>query len=82
MTSIAVFTCPGAQQLVMPDGAPACADGAGVWNQVELAEPFDPSSLDSAQLGQAAAAGFTVLGVGLVSIAACRAVLNGARQRP
>lgn len=80
MAAVTVYTCPGSQQAVTSDGVPACMAGAGQWQAVTLAEPFDPSQLNGAELSGAFGAGFTVLGTGLVIAWAARALVDAIRD--
>lgn len=72
MADVSVFVCPPPAQGA--DGA--CAAGQGAWQNVTLAEPFDPAALDSERLGDAYAAGFVVMGTGLAIIWAARKLLH------
>ncbi len=78
MTMVSVFVCPGASQTVATDSSgnqyPACAAGQGSYQQVTIAEPWNPSQLDTTQLMAAGSAGFIIAGTGL-AIMMCIAVV-------
>ena len=72
-----MFSCPNGQTYtasVSGYDVPACTAGQGTW-KVE-AVPFDPSTLDVAQLADAWGAGFIIAGIPLGAILACRYVLK------
>lgn len=85
MATLSVFVCPGGSQVLLtdPSGAqyPGCAAGQGSYQQVEVAEAFDPSQLDAGALGDAFAAGFVVMATGLVILNAPKFLLAAARGR-
>ncbi len=80
MASLSVFTCAGAaQSLVQVTAeaqAPACENGQGGWQQVVIAEPFDPAQLNTQELMEASSAGFVITGSALVFILVARFVLD------
>lgn len=80
MATLSVFVCPGGSQVLLtdPSGAqyPGCATGQGSYQQVDVAESFDPSQLDGGELAGAFGAGFIVVGVGLCIAWACRLVFK------
>ena len=80
MASVSVYTCPGANQSVDASGAPICTGGVGQWQQVTLQEPFDPSSLDSGELGAAFGAGFVVVATGCVIAWGARQLIGAIRD--
>lgn len=85
MATVSVWTCPGGAQEVRTvalssDQYPTCDSGQGQWQSVVLAEPFDPSSLNADDLGAAFAAGFIVMGTGLVIVWCARYVLQAIRS--
>lgn len=83
MASVTVWVCtnnPGTYTPALTSyKVPTCGD-AGSWQQVQLQEPFDPSSLDSGDLAAALSAGFTVMATGLVIAWAARQVVRAIRQ--
>ena len=85
MATVAVFVCPGAAQY--RDNLPlsthqvgSCASGQGSWQSVTLAEPFDPATLNSAELSGAFGAGFVVMGTGLAIAWAGRQIIQAIRE--
>lgn len=83
MPSATVFVCPPEFVSTVQSGAtdlPACATGEGQWQTVLLAEPFDPSTLNSAELAGAFGAGFVVLGTGLAIAWAARILVSAVRS--
>jgi len=83
MATVSVFTCPTGQQYTATDSYgntyASCTVGQGVWEQVTLEEPFDPSTLNSAELSGSFFSGFIVLGTGLAIVWAARQVINAIR---
>lgn len=80
MATLSVYVCPGANQTVDANGAGACTAGQGAWQSVTLAEPFDPSMLNSSELAGAFGAGFVVMATGLVMVWAAKQVMRAIRQ--
>lgn len=81
MANVAIFVCPGAQSvesvgLIGSTEAGTCESGVGRWQNVSLAEPFDPASLNAADLSSAFGAGFISLGGPLIFIWGARLVLR------
>lgn len=56
--------CPGVEVVTLPNGEPSCQDALGAAVAWEVQPEFDVSQLDPAQLGQAFAAGFVLVGTG------------------
>ena len=69
MATITVATCPGAsagiETTASGNDVAVCATGQLSYQNVVIAEPFDPSTLNSEELGGAFGAGFVVMGIGL-----------------
>lgn len=83
MPATTVFVCPPEFVTTVPSGGtdlPACATGEGQWQTVLLAEPFDPATLNSAELAAAFGAGFVVLGTGLAIAWAARFFIAAIRS--
>lgn len=85
MTAATVFVCP--PEHVRVEGVllagyerPTCDAGEGEWQTVLLAQPFDPSQLNSAELGGAFGAGFVVMGTGLAIAWAARMIVQSIRD--
>lgn len=83
MASISLAVCPPGNESVInnPDGSQSasCTQGMLVYQQVDIDEAFDPSTLDSGALGDAFAAGFVAEATLLVIIIAARKVLEAVR---
>lgn len=75
MASVAVFVCPTADQQVVA-GVPSCTNNAGAWQQVELQEAFDPSTLNSDELAGAFGAGWVVYGSIMAAMWGAKAVFR------
>lgn len=58
----------------------ACANAKGSWIEIDSVAPFDPSQLDPVELAEAWAAGFVVVGVGLVLAIPFRLLLKAIRS--
>jgi hypothetical protein len=85
MASVSVFVCPGGNQttatILVPSGRyPVCTGGQGGWQQVELAEPFDPAMLSQSELAGAFSAGFIVMATGLVIVWSAKQVMRAIRS--
>lgn len=84
MAVVLTFVCQvGAQRvLVGANGqdTPRCDTGKGSWQEVALAETFDPAYLDTTELGAALGAGFTVMATGLCIAWAARQVIRAIRS--
>ncbi len=81
MATLTLFVCPPGQTHV--DTVPlstneygTCAQGQGSFQNVEIAETFDPSTLNTANLAGAWSAGFIVMATGLVIMAAFRKLID------
>ena len=85
MATVTVFVCPDSQTQVTAIGltgryAGTCSAGQGAWQSVELAEPWDPTTLNSSELAAAFGAGFIVLGTGLAIAWAARFFVSAIRS--
>lgn len=84
MTTLSVFVCPSGAQFVATDASgnqyASCAAGQGAYQNVDVDEAFDPSTLDSSALAGAFGAGFTVMATGLVIAWAAKQLVRAIRQ--
>lgn len=85
MTAATVFVCPpesvGIEKPILSSiERPTCAADEGQWQTVLLAEPFDPSQLQSSELAGAFGAGFLVMGTGLAIAWAARILVAAVRD--
>lgn len=80
MASVTAFVCNGTTSVrtvtLATDQYGTCANGQGQWRQIEIYEPFDPASLNTAQMGQAYAAAFVVMATGLVIIWSAKMIIK------
>lgn len=80
-----VYVCPdlsAMQSCVGESCQPVCADNAGTWLQVQTLQPvpFDPSTLDPAELSAAFGAGFVAVSTLLIAVWAGSMVLEAIKQ--
>lgn len=86
MATVTVFVCPDSQTQVTQLGALStryagtCSAGQGSWQSVTLAEPWDPTTLNSSELAAAFGAGFVVCGTGLAIAWAARFFITAIRS--
>lgn len=72
MSTLSLFVCSPAGQ--NSDGT--CASGQGSWQNVVIADAFDPMALSAEELSGAFGAGFLVLGTGLVIAWAAKQIVK------
>jgi hypothetical protein len=85
MATVSIFVCPGANQststvTLSTSNYGTCTQGQGRWQNVVIAEPFDPSLLNGAELAGAFGVGFTMFATGLVIVWAARMVIGAIRD--
>lgn len=80
MATVTVFTCNGATSVntvaLSTQQYGTCQNGQGSWKLVQIQEPFDPSTLNSAQLASAYGAAFVVMATGLVIIWSAKMIIK------
>lgn len=84
MATVTLFVCPsGATHVrtvaLASDQYATCDNGQGSWQQVVIAEPFDPATLSQPELAGAFSAGFIVMATGLVIVWSARQIIRSVR---
>jgi hypothetical protein len=76
VSTLSLFVCAPAGQ--NSDGS--CASGQGSWQNVVIADAFDPMALSGDELSGAFGAGFVVLATGLVIAWAAKQIVLAIKQ--
>lgn len=82
-----VYRCEGVRGEYVPLGqsgtVATCSTASGGtkgWVALQYVEPFDPSQLDSAELGNAFGAGFLIMSTGLLASFGIRIIIKAVKD--